>query len=128
MRTPLFIPAALFLGTFLGGCDTTGPGGGVPIFISATWEDVADPTHTITFRTLDDGLTSGVVAGTENGTIDGFPCAPCSMGGAWRNGRLDIVIARGGDVYAFRANFTEPRPATLTFQRSDQLESFTIAP
>src|SRR5690606_20611910 len=122
MRThDLLLPAILLSGSLLGGCDSTGPGGGVPIFISATWEDVADPTHTLTFRTLDDGLTSGVIAGAENGTIDGFVCAPCAMGGAWRSGRVDIAIARGGDVYAFRANFTEPHPATLTFQRSDGL-------
>ncbi|MEX2572499.1 MAG: hypothetical protein WD737_14460 [Gemmatimonadota bacterium] len=107
------------------GCEgsPTGGGGGLPIVISATWTDAHDPDHTVTFRSPDDGRTSGVVTGTE----DHDDCAdPCPLGGFWADGRIEITILRDSGRPKFVANYTWENPTELTFTQVGGGGSFTL--
>lgn len=128
MNASLPPPARLLLlaglTLFATACDTgSGPGGGIPIVISATWQDVQDPEHTITFRSPDDERTSGVVAGTE----EHDDCVTrCPVGGSWRNGRLEIAIDRAGTTHRFSAQFHQPNPTELSFTSTTGAAPFTL--
>lgn len=118
---------AVLVGTvLLGGCsDSPLGGGGPPLIISATWVDVDDAGHTIFFRSVDDGETSGTLAGREDhpelGTFDS------PVGGFWEGGRIEMVIVRGGEAYKFVATIDGPEPTELVFTSvGGTADGFTI--
>jgi hypothetical protein len=116
--------ALVALSVTMAGCEGgTGPGGGIPIVISATWVDESDETHAITFRTPDDGASSGVLAGREE-----HPACPnqCSVGGFWRNARIEITIDRIDHRPKFEAAYHEENPTRLEFTQIGGSESFTL--
>jgi hypothetical protein len=122
----LVCAAITALSVAMTGCESgTGPGGGIPIIISATWIDEDDGQHTIDFRTPDDGEPSGVLAGREEHP----DCNDlCPVGGFWRNGRIEITIDRGGGEHPkFEALYHEENPTRLEFsQIGGGSESFTL--
>jgi len=62
------------------------------IFITNTWEDVAEPGHTFSLTSQDDGETSGQFTGTEFVNVqdqNGFP-----LTGSWGEGRISFTVQR----------------------------------
>ena len=112
---------------FLGGCGDsgTGPGGGIPITISAIWNVEADDDRTFFFRSPDDGAVEGLLTGSENDP-DTCPTG-CPLGGHWEDGTIWITILRQNDVrLKFRADVSANDPTRITFQQVGGSESFTV--
>lgn len=119
----LLLPAiALAVGC---GESGTGPGGGIPITISATWSVEADDDRTFFFRSPDDGAVAGLLTGRED---DPDTCpAGCPLGGHWEDGTIWITILRQNDERPkFRANVSAHDPTRITFQQVGGSETFTV--
>lgn len=122
-RTVLLLPPALLAAAC--GESGTGPGGGIPITISATWNVEGDDDRTFFFRSPDDGAVAGLLTGREN---DPESCpAGCPLGGHWEDGTIWITILRQNDLRPkFRANVSADDPTRITFQQVGGSETFTV--
>jgi hypothetical protein len=128
MRTARFaVILCAVLGVVIAGCEDGGPGGvggGPTIVISNTWQVQGSTTRTFFFRSPDDGNSSGLITGRENGTQFGDDRP---LGGFWSNGRIEITVYRSeGNQPKFVATFQSNNPNELQFAAVNGSETFVL--
>ncbi len=86
------------------------------ILITNTWDDVANPGHTFSFVSQNDGQTSGQFTGTEFVNAQDFTGFPLT--GSWAQGQISFTVQRSSGAVTYRGVMPVDGLNELTFNSS----------